>query len=378
MRLVRDLTLASTLGLTSTAALADVVPVFPFVVPTNSPACANYGDFVSCSAQYLNFIATGDPDGSATINFVVSSNEGALKDPIVIFTGSGANISNNGVGGDPADYSPGLPTAFPSIDDAYTPAGGAGAVNEYGTHFNTGADPSPTFPGDNNAGAIPGGTGVLQTGNTATAWDVSIPSLITALTSPEGLREMYIMFDNNQTGEDVAQNILGWALVCAQGAGLEDVCFELNGVPPPPPFPGPDPTTFTTTKDFGDAPSATDYVLVNGTICVSNTTFLPVAFNTNACPAGSTLINNNLGTNQTEFILQIPELDLLALQAAGYTNLAVQFRFTNNNDGFENIFILAGPVTQQVPAPGSLALLGLGMIAFAAVSLRTRRREMAK
>ena len=352
-------------------------PVFPFVVPTNSLACANYGDFVSCSAQYLNFIATGDPDGTQAINFVVSSNEGALKDPIVVFTGSGANISNNGTGGDPADYSPGLPNLFPSIDDAYTPAGGAGSVNEYGTHFNTGADPTPTFPGDNVGGAIPSGTQTLVTGSTTTAWDVSIPSLIAALSSPEGLRELYIMFDNNQIGEDPGQNILGWALVCAQGAGLTDTCFELNGVPPPPPFPGPDPTTFTTGKTFGSVPSLQDYVLVNGTICVDNTTFLPVAFNTSACPANSTLINNNLGTNESEFILQIPELDLLALLAAGYTNLAVQFRFTNNNDGFENIFLLAGPITQQVPAPGSLALLGLGLLGLGVVTLRTRRLQRA-
>ena len=377
MSLVRNLTLASTLGIMSAGASADVLPVFPFVVPTNSLACANYGDFVSCSAQYLNFIATGNPNGTQAINFVVSSNEGALKDPIVIFTGSGANISNNGTGGDPADYSPGLPTAFPSIDDAYTPAGGAGSVNEYGTHFNTGADPSPTFPGDNVNGAIPSGTGTLVTGNTATAWDVSIPSLIAALTFPDGLHEMYIMFDNNQIGTDPGQNILGWALVCAQGTGLTDVCFELNGVPPPPPFPGPDPTTFNTAKTFGGVPSAADYVLVNGTICVDNTTFLPVAFNTGSCPAGSTLINNNLGTNETEFILQIPELDLLALLAAGYTNLAVQFRFTNNDDGFENIFLLAGPLVQQLPVPGSLALLGLGLIGLGVVTLRTRRRQRA-
>jgi hypothetical protein len=44
----------------------------------------------------------------------------------------------------------------------------------------------------------------------------------------------------------------------------------------------------------------------------------------------------------------------------GYDNLSVQFRFTNNNDGFEDIYLLAGP--GRVPEPGVLALLGVGLL----------------
>ena len=101
-----------------------------------------------------------------------------------------------------------------------------------------------------------------------------------------------------------------------------------------------------------------------------------VQFDNAACPAGSTLINNNLGTNDTEFITRIPELDtqLAALLAAGYDHVTFQFMLYNNNDGFEDIYILAGaPLTTLVPEPGTLALMGIAMLGIVAVFRRRRR-----
>jgi hypothetical protein len=207
-------------------------------------------------------------------------------------------------------------------------------------------------------------------------------------------RDLLVFFDNNQTGVTEQQNILVSALVCVRdtlgGTNQPDICYELvdqNGtnLTTNPGFPvnfapNGDPTTFLTTKDYGDPlafnPLAfnpigpTDGpVLANGTICVDTTTLLATAFNVgsaNDCPAGSAFINNNLGSNNTEFIIGIPELNarLEELQGKGYDVVSVQVLFNNQNDGFEDIYLLAGPSgpPTQVPEPGTLLLLGLGLL----------------
>jgi hypothetical protein len=108
---------------------------------------------------------------------------------------------------------------------------------------------------------------------------------------------------------------------------------------------------------------------------VDDVTQQVVSFNQSNCPAGQTRINNNLGTNDTEFIVQIPELNdsLEALLALGYDFVSTQLRFTNQNAGFEDVYILAGPVT-LVPEPGTLLLIGIALIGFT-VSARRRKRN---
>ena len=105
-----------------------------------------------------------------------------------------------------------------------------------------------------------------------------------------------------------------------------------------------------------------------------------ITLNDPSCPFGGTLVDNNLGTQRTEFITTIPELNtgatsLAALLALGYDRVSFQFMFYNNNDGFEDIYILGGapiapPVT--VPEPGTLALLGAAMLGIVLVSRRRR------
>jgi hypothetical protein len=280
-----------------------------------------------------------------------------LADDLVVFTGGEAAVDNE-------PYR--LQTTDGTIDDAYRGTA-AGSVTEYGTHMNTfgDVDPDPTFTGDNLGDGIDATTGLNER-----AWDIGLLSLIEVLTTPDDVRnDMIIMFDNNQVGTDPDQNILAWALVCVQDSnGLDDICFELvdqnglldttNNV---------DPTAFNTDLAFGEAtltPPETA-VLANGTICVDPTTFLPTAFNTAACPDDDVLVNNNLGTNNSEFILSIPELNanLENYLAMGYDNVSVQFRFTNNNDGFEDIYILGTGGVPTIPEPGVLALLGAGLLA---------------
>lgn len=344
---------------------ADDVRLFP-TVDFSSLACVNYGDFVSCSAQYLNLIETGDVDGiKGVTDYVDHAPQGILADDLVIFTGGEAAVDNQPY----RDQTDGR------IDDAYRGTA-AGSVTEYGTHMNTfgDVDPDPTFTGDNVGDGIDATTGLNER-----AWDISLSSLINVLTTPDDVRhDLMIIFDNNQVGTDPDQNILAWALVCVQDStgGLGDICFELvdqngllntaNNVAP---------TSFSTDLAFGEAtltPPET-MVLANGTICVDTTTFLPTAFNTSSCPAGSVLVNNNLGTNNSEFILGLPELNanLETYLGLGYDNLSVQFRFANNNDGFEDIYILGTGGVPTIPEPGMLALLGAGLLG---LGLTRRRR----
>jgi hypothetical protein len=322
---------------------------------------------VSCSAQYLNFLATGSPGGNATIDFVDNRPQGALFDPLVIMVGGGPQQESN------AEYR--LPGGVSNnVDNAYG-ANGQGSFSEYGTHLNAGEIVGNNPPIDPTQTVFNEITGPVSS---QTAWDIGLADLISALTTPAGRHDLYVMFDNNQQGENVGQNILVWALVCVQDAQgvLTDQCFELidqNGIGDP--TANPDPTAFNTAKTYGTAPAPTDFVLANGAFCVDDVTQQVVSFNQSNCPAGQTRINNNLGTNDTEFIVQIPELNdsLEALLALGYDFVSTQLRFTNQNAGFEDVYILAGPVT-LVPEPGTLLLIGIALIGFT-VSARRRKRN---
>ncbi|MES2565047.1 MAG: PEP-CTERM sorting domain-containing protein, partial [Pseudomonadota bacterium] len=213
-------------------------------------------------------------------------------------------------------------------------------------------------------------------------WDIGLQALITGLTV-DGVRyDPLIFFDNNQTGVTDGQNILASALVCVQDAQnvLVDRCFQLvdqNGIANP--LPNGPVDLFDTSLNYGD-PLTTNPVVANGTLCVSTTTKEVIAFNVAsaaACPAGTVFINNNLGTNKTEFITTIPELNaqLEAFLALGYDLVSFQFLFQNQTNGFEDVFILLGAprTTTQVPEPGTVLLLGLAALAGFGVT-RYRRK----
>ena len=349
----------------TTASIAGPVPIYDLPIDFSSNACANYGDAVSCSAQYLNYLTTGSPDGTATTNYVLQASQGLLQDAVVIITGGQAAASNTDTGS--------------NIDNAYV-VQGQGSITQYGTAINA---------GQNQAGSIIDPTTVVigETDNglpisNQSAWDIGLAALRDALTIGGTRRDLLVFFDNNQTGVTEGQNILATGLLCvrdAQGV-LAPVCYEIidqNGIANL--ANNVDPTLFTTAKTYGTPLGLTPLtdVVANGTLCVSTTTKQVVAFNVGsaaACPAGSVFINNNLGTNQTEFILGFPELNanLEALIAQGYDLLSFQGLFQNNTNGFEDIFILAGAPRTNVPLPGTLLLFGLGLVGLGAV---TRRRK---
>lgn len=381
--------LASLTVFAAGSAIAGSVGTFDLTVDFSSQACANYGDFQSCSAQYLNFLTTGDPDGNATTNYVIQSSQGLLQDALVVMTNGQAAVDNTDIG--------------TNIDNAYEILATPGQDSTYGTSILAGQndpppsghiiDPDTAVTGE-VSGDICGSNGCGGDPAAATAWDIGLQALVDALTFDGARHDLLIFFDNNQEGALEAQDILVSGLVCVRDStgALADICFELvdqNGTDYAANGLGAfannvDPSAFNTALGYGD-PLATDTtdtsyptggpVLANGTFCVDNTSKDVVAFNVgsaNDCPANSTFINNNLGSNVVEFIVGIPELNanLEAYLAMGYDLVSTQLLFNNQNDGFEDVFILAG-AARTVPEPATLLLIGLGMLA---VTVASRRR----
>jgi hypothetical protein len=346
---------------------------------------------VSCSAQYLNFLTTGSPTGNATTDYVIKSSQGLLTDAVVIMTTGQAAVDNTANG--------------TNIDNAYQILASPGQDTTYGTSILAGQnDPPPAGhiidPDTVVTGEVSGDiSGINGGGATATAWDIGLQALIDVLTIDGVRHDMLVFFDNNQEGSTEEQNILVSALVCVRDAQkqLADICFELvdeNGtnVTSNDDFPNNlnnnvDPSAFQTTLNYGD-PLATDTstalyppggpVLANGTFCVDNTSKEVVQFDVdsaNDCQANSTFINNNLGSNVVEFIAGIPELNaqMESLLAQGYDLVSVQMLFTNQNDGFEDVFILAGAPRITVPEPSTVLLLSLGILG---LGIMSRRRKI--
>lgn len=301
-----------------------------------------FGDADVYSLELLNLIENGNKL-SKTSQFNVPSNEGAIKDLLVIGTGAKGQSSDN----------------IADADDAYITPGG---VNDF---FSTRASEPDGGP----------------TGDQTNSWEVSIAALITYLTDPVTLQQSNLVFiaDSNQEGNDEGQTQFFWARIQALDVNGNNVggCFDVTSA-------AGDGAGCVPITQLGDGASSypghtSDYVENAGDFCVSVATGLPYA---PPCDAGDFgPVSNNLGSNTAEFAVVFPLLNTVAqLQAlldAGATTLSVELRF-NNTDGPDTFWICDRcnllTTTTEVPAPASLALIGSAIIGAGTLAWRRARR----
>lgn len=352
-----------TLGLFTTAFLTPVLAQAAILPGTGY---VTYGDANSYSLPILQeFVAVENPGPGNP--YYVESTPGAIKDLIVVATGSnGAGVTTNADG----------------MDKAYD------APNSSGTNFYTTTD----------AGNDPGISGGSINNNYDTSWDASLASMSTFLSG----NDMVVYFNNNQekSSGTAAESLAAWAQlwVTDNDNKLVGSVFEFTNLdsayslfaplPSPPSGSGGvgdgDVTVYTSSA--GTAGLEYDHTLNNPNATSNVETDYVLS-------GGSVLgIDHNLGANEAAYALMFPELNTLfdslfmnvALDLSLYT-FHIDFRLgcdpgfstdpdieicsgalsghgKNLNNGFEQIFIgTQEALGRVVPEPGTLLLLGLGL-----------------
>jgi hypothetical protein len=194
-------------------------------------------------------------------------------------------------------------------------------------------------------------------------WDTEISALRSFL-GGEDLLIFFNLNENNQTGAflDAAQDILVWAevtLVDLQGIA-PDLNFVLDGTNPDPFW---EQYTDYGAFDFGNG-VINDAAQVHGEICVrpSDRTLI----NLGPCPglsADEATINENLGADRASFALVNQQLSNIINDAGTlYDILRLDFRMGELSDGYEQLFLATLERVPRVPEPGTLGLLGAGLI----------------
>lgn len=313
---------------------ADLLP------PPNDLSVIEYNDFVVYSLELLEK-CSADPrcqPASADLD-QIGGGPGQIADLVVLLSAAnGGQVNDNttalgGLGDDP----------FPS------PTGdGEGFVMDADN------EPAPSFAGD-------------QTGS----WDVQVGALTDWLLG----NDLVFMLNNNQQGDDINQWLQGWAQVKLYDEfGAEQNCYELsNGVH----YSGckvqGDPV-LTPPSNYLTDPG--DYIVTFTGFCVDKVTGatfnLGGAGNDGDCVDPEQgwdgyFVSGNLGNFADNAIFSQDLNDYLYNTAQPDWTLSIDIRLANNNNGGEYIWITnqfepRSPPPVPVPVPGSLLLLGSGLL----------------
>ncbi len=372
------------LGLSAVSGTAFANPI----VNLNGQNYVQYGDAQSYSLPTL--INTQCGGNASSCQYSVDSTPGAIKNLIVMATGTESGPATSNVSG---------------MDDAYsTPSGINGS-----TYF------------QNDSFTNRGFTGTINN-NWDNTWDASLASLQNFL----GGEQMVFFFNNNQiNAQQTTQSLAGWAQISITNAagtvmGVWDLTNRsLNTLNQPGAYAlfteggggnfNGDVTTYTS-AGLGDpvagTNTATDYVLSGGAICY---TIGGAPINCDSEFAVGQPVNHNLGADHAAYAILFPELNafLSALFLANPADLA-DWTFHADvrlgcdpditdlticasesldwgrdlNNGYEQLFIgtasILGclpndPTCNPIPEPGTLSLLGLALAALGVTHYRRRR-----
>ena len=324
--------------------------------PLTNPNYLQFGDGLSYSLPILGLS--------------VQSSPGQINDCLVITSGSGGAVAQNSL--------PGL------ADNAYDNL--QGAQNPF---FQTGSGANNTDPG-----------GAAQfNGDSATTWDVRVNALATFLNG--GVPIFY--FNHNQVNScgGICQDLFAWAQIILRndaGTPLAVYNFEQTGFfGPNTGTPSGDPTTFADANGLPEGPGTvalSRYARAAGQVCLGGTG-LPgspiVPCDGSGGPVAATF-NENLGANEVANAIIFPELNAFLAQASfgGATVMQIDLRFGCDaatqgtcpegsviNNGFEQLFIVSSVTPNpppEIPEPGTLAALGLGLALMAGVTRRRRAK----
>lgn len=313
------------------------------VLPNPLTSAYQYGDAYSYSLPILaNYYDVQFGGGTGPSNpFYIQSTAGQIMNLVVIgVAANGQQVTTNVSG----------------MDNAYaTPSG---------------SDTTFSMTDTNDPGGYIANNG---------KWDTSLSALMAQI-NPVG--DFPVFFFNNNENDKKGDLLTGplqelkiWGQISLTGAGKTTLYFDLsNNITSTNPVGGgiPGPSSNVTAYDSpGPGNTSGGFVTSGGGVCVDKTT----GNVDNACGLNTKTINHNLGDNQAAYAAIFPELNAILAKPNfdGYTDLHAEIRMTYLDSGGEQIFIDGGKFGTQpppVPEPGTMMLLGMGMLGLAVYGKR--------
>lgn len=343
----------------------------------NPMSVGQYGDFYVYSLDLLKSCVVSDSRCQPFIGDPPQLNE--------------IDSSAGKVGGNIVIYADASGNQLPNYDNATGPFPGQNpALVQVDNNFQPPTGSTGTFdmaPGGEPAEIFGNGqdSEVDWDGDVAGRWDAKLSSIVSFL----GDADLVFLFDNNQVGTDLSQQQFFWArldiLDGPAGGVVASYCLTSAHT-----FGVFDPNSnacSATFQEYTDFLNPGSFVGSGGRFCVDKTTgasFLPGGgaappSNEGDCTAeNGYFVSNNLGASSAEFAAFVPDLNenLLAWADAGYF-MQIDFKMRGLNNGGEKLWIAGVEITdtpdEPVPAPGTLALMALGLLGAAAGSRRLRK-----